>query len=149
MGAAGRERVRASFDWPVVARQIHALVDEMTAIRLASPDPVIRQKADPVRGDPFVAFAGFANQVFALDTPLKAPPGVDGAHMRATTSGLDEAFNGLRAPLEECAQALDLLASGRAATAREVLMAFPAERRRLVEMGLAWMCKLGLIDWLA
>ena len=148
MGAAGRARVRAMFDWPVVARQIHALVDEMTAIRQASADPVIRQRADPVRGDPFVAFAGFASQVFTPDTPLKAAPGVTGDDVRAITGGLDLAFSGLRSPLDECAQALDLLASGHAANARDVLLAFPVERRRMVEMGLAWMCKLGLIDWL-
>jgi glycosyltransferase involved in cell wall biosynthesis len=148
MGAAGRERVRTMFDWPVVALQIHALADEMAAIRVASPDPVIRQAADPVRGDPFVAFAGFPTQVFAPDTPLRAAPGADGAHMRATIGGLDEAFANLRAPMEECAQALDLLASGQAASSREVLAAFPIARRRMVEMGLAWMCKLGLIDWL-
>ncbi|MGZ3402724.1 MAG: glycosyltransferase family 4 protein [Phenylobacterium sp.] len=149
MGAAGRARVASTFDWPVVARQIHALADEMSGVRLASPDPVIRQRADPVRGDPFVAFAGFPSQVFAPDTPLKAAPGVDGAHMRATIGGLDEAFANLRAPMEECARALDLLASGQAASSREVLAAFPVARRRMVEMGLAWMCKLGLIDWLA
>jgi len=148
MGAAGRERVRAAFDWPVVARQISALVGEMTAIRQASPDPVIRQKADPVRGDPFIAFAGFATQVFTPDTPLKAAPGIDGSYVRAMAPGLDQAFTNLRAPLEECAQALDLLASGKAASSREVLAAFPVVRRRMVEMGLAWMCKLGLIDWL-
>jgi D-inositol-3-phosphate glycosyltransferase len=148
MGAAGRERVRLALDWPVVARQISALVDEMTAIRLASPDPVIRQMADPVRGDPFIAFAGFATQVLEPDTPLKAAPGVDGGQVRAMAPGLDHAFDSLRAPLEECAQALDLLASGKAASSREVLTAFPVAQRRMVEAGLAWMCKLGLIDWL-
>jgi D-inositol-3-phosphate glycosyltransferase len=148
MGAAGRERVRTTFDWPVVARQIHALVDEMTAIRLASPDPVIRQRADPVRGDPFIAFAGFASQVLTPDTALKAAPGVTGDQVRALTVALDVAFSGLRSPLDECAQALDLLVSGQALTARDVLEAFPVVQRRMVEMGLAWMCKLGLIDWL-
>ena len=82
IGASGRERVRTTFDWPVVARQIHGLIDEMAAIRLASPDPVIRRRTDPVRGDPFVAFAGFATQTFTLDMPLKAAPGVDGGDVR-------------------------------------------------------------------
>lgn len=148
MGAAGRERIRTAFDWPVVARQVHALVDELAAIRHASADPIVRRPADPVRGDPFAAFAGFPTHVLTPDMPLAAAPGATGEDVRGLTAALDTAFNGLRATLEECAQALDLLASGKARTAREVLMAFPMPRRRVVEMGLAWMAKLGLVDWL-
>ncbi|HEX4098242.1 MAG TPA: glycosyltransferase family 4 protein, partial [Caulobacteraceae bacterium] len=40
LGAAGRERVRTAFDWPVVARQVHALIDELAEVRRTSPDPV-------------------------------------------------------------------------------------------------------------
>jgi glycosyltransferase involved in cell wall biosynthesis len=149
MGAAGRERVRTAFDWPVVARQHHDLLDELAEIRRVSPDPVVRQAADPVRGDPFVAFAGFPTQVLDADTRLAAAPGARGDDVRGLSAGLDIAFIGLRGTLEECAQALDLLISGQAQTVRQVLIAFPTERRRLVQMGLSWMAKLGLIDWLA
>jgi D-inositol-3-phosphate glycosyltransferase len=149
MGAAGRARVRSLFDWPVVARQINGLVDEMAEIRRASPDPIVRRKADPVRGDPFVNFAGFATQVFTLDMPLTAAPGATGADIRGLKARLDTAFSTVRASLEDCAQALDLLAAGKASTGREVLMAFPSEKRQAVQFGLAWMAKLGLIDWLA
>jgi len=148
MGAAGRERVRAAFDWPVVARQFHALADELGERRAAAPDPVVRQGADPVRGDPFVAFAGFPTHLLALDNPLAAAPGVSGEAVRGLTGGLDTAFTAMRATVDECAQALDLLASGQAKSVREVLLAFPANRRRLVQTGLAWMAKLGFIDWL-
>lgn len=148
MGAAGRERIRTALDWPVVARQIHALADELAEIRLASADPVVRRKGDPVRGDPFAAFAGFPTHVLTLDRPLAAAPGARGDDVRGLTAVLDVAFGGMRANLEECAQALDLLASGEAHTAREVLVRFPLPRRRAVELGLAWMAKLGLVDWL-
>jgi glycosyltransferase involved in cell wall biosynthesis len=148
MGAAGRERVATAFDWPVVARQVGGLVDEMAAVRAASPDPQVRVKADPVRPDPFVSFSGFPTQVFTLDMPLAATAGVSGKDVLALSVALDTAFANLRSPLAECAQALDMLASGQARTAREVLIAFPLERRRVLEMGLAWMAKLGLIDWL-
>ncbi|MFI4966005.1 MAG: glycosyltransferase family 4 protein [Caulobacterales bacterium] len=149
MGAAGRERIRTAFDWPVVARQVHELTDELAEIRRASPDPVIRQPADPVRGDPFVAFAGFPTEILTLETRLAAAPGATGEAVRGLTAVLDLAFGNLRATLEECAQALDLLATGRASSVREVLIAFPVDRRRVVQMGLSWMAKLGLVDWLA
>jgi glycosyltransferase involved in cell wall biosynthesis len=148
LGAAGRERARSAFDWPVVARQVHALIDELAEVRRTSPDPIVRHKADPVRGDPFVSFAGFATAVLTPATRLAAAPGASGEQVLAFSGGLDQAFANLRAPLGECARALDLLASGQASTAREVLAAFPVNRRRPVELGLAWMAKLGLIDWL-
>jgi D-inositol-3-phosphate glycosyltransferase len=148
MGAGGRERIRSAFDWPVVARQIHDLADELGEIRRASPDPVVRRKADPVRGDPFLAFAGFPTQVMTTETRLAAAPGATGDSLRGLTVVLDTAFSGMRASLDECARALDLLASGEAHSAREVLLAFPLERRRVVFAGLAWMAKLGLVDWL-
>jgi hypothetical protein len=34
-------------------------------------------------------------------------------------------------------------------TVRDVLVSFPQPRRKAVAMGLMWMAKLGLIDWLA
>jgi glycosyltransferase involved in cell wall biosynthesis len=149
MGAAGRERVRMAFDWPVVARAFHDLVDQLAEVRKAAPEARPRGIADPVRGDPFIDFAGFASQVPTPDTPIAAAAGVSGADVLALTGALDTAFPGLRATPEECARALDILASGEARSGRDVLVAFPAERRRAVELGLAWMAKLGLIDWLA
>ncbi|HEY3948933.1 glycosyltransferase family 4 protein [Phenylobacterium sp.] len=148
MGAAGRERVRTIFNWPVVARQIAALADELGEVRRAAPDPVVRQKQDPVRGDPYVAFSGFPTHAWSLDRPLKPVPGVTAADIRGTATRLDSAFQHLRAPLEECAQAFDLLASGQAATPRQVLHAFPPPRRMAVELGLVWLAKMGALDWL-
>jgi len=149
MGAAGRERVRTALDWPVVAREFRALTDELDAVRAAAADPVVRFTADPVRGDPFIDFAGFPSQVLNPQMRLRAVGGASGADVLGIPAdSLDQAFPGLRAELPECARALDLLASGQAATAADVLLAFPVERRRLVETGLAWMAKLGLIDWL-
>ena len=148
MGAAGRARAKSFVGWPVVARQYAELADELAAVRAAAP-PQAPGRPDPVRGDPFVDFAGFPTQVLTLDTPIRAAVGAGGETVLAIPlDSLDSAFPGLRAEPAECAKALDLLAAGEAKTPREVLLAFPVERRRLVETGLAWMAKLGLVDWL-
>lgn len=149
MGAAGRARVRDAFDWPVVARQYAALVEELAAIRAAATDPPTRHRSHPARGDPFGDFRAFATHGLEVDAPIRAVPGVSGEDVLATRGiALDEAFNGWRGTLEECARALDLLASGQAGTVRQVLIEFPVERRRAVELGIAWMAKLGYVDWL-
>jgi D-inositol-3-phosphate glycosyltransferase len=150
MGEAGRARVRAAFDWTVVAPQYRALVDELAVIRNTAPDVAAAHRSEPLKGDPFADFQGFATDVIALDRPLAAAPGVSGADVRRTAGiPLDQVFTGWRADLEECARALDLLASGEAHTLRQVLVAFPQPRRRAVELGVTWMAKLGFVDWLA
>ncbi|HVI34554.1 glycosyltransferase family 4 protein [Phenylobacterium sp.] len=148
MGQAGRARVQAAFDWPVVARQYRALIEELAAIRKAAPEVAPRHRMSPIKGDPFRAFRGFATAVLELDTTLVAVPGAAEALARSAAVPLDQAFSSWRASLDECARAVELLASGRAGTVREVLMAFPTERRRAVELGLVWMAKHGIVDWL-
>ena len=149
MGEAGRARVREAFDWKVVAAQLNALTDELGRRRAAGQAPYTRHVEDPVKGDPFRDFAGFATQVLSLDTPLAAAPGAAPDGVRAASSvTLDVAFPSWRAEPAECAHALELVASGRARTVREVLTAFPVERRKALELGLLWLAKHGYVDWL-
>jgi D-inositol-3-phosphate glycosyltransferase len=150
MGAAGRARVAELFDWPVVARQVHALGDELVAIRAASPDPAPGRPADPVKGDPFHAFSGFPTHRLTLETRLTVTEGVTAADLRGVgLIALDTAFPVLRADPELCAQALEAMqAAGGSLTVREILTAFPVSQRRGLELGLAWMAKMGFVDWL-
>jgi glycosyltransferase involved in cell wall biosynthesis len=75
MGAAGRARARETFDWPVVVRQINALVDELAEIRAAAADAPARRLENPVNRDPFIDFAAFASRGYDLDMPIAARPG--------------------------------------------------------------------------
>jgi len=149
MGEAGRARVAAAFDWPVVIGRYHELLDELAQIRAAAPDVRPRHAANPVKGDPFAAFAGFATQAVGLERRLRVPPGVTPAAVLATEAiELDQAFGYWRATLAECAEVVRLVADGRATTLREVLLAFPQDRRRVVELGVMWLAKQGFLDWL-
>jgi glycosyltransferase involved in cell wall biosynthesis len=149
MGEAGRARVREAFDWPVVARAYMRLVDELSEIRAAAPDPPMRFRMHPAKGDPFGDFAPFATHALTPDTPLVVAPGLTAPDvLAAAQEGLSAAFAGLRASPELCAEAFEQLAGGKARTVREVLLAFPAEERRRLEMALAWMAKYGFVDWL-
>jgi glycosyltransferase involved in cell wall biosynthesis len=150
MGDAGRARVQAHYDWPVVARQIHALTQHLAEVRAAGADPQARIALDPARGDPFRDFAHFATNALTHDTPLRATPGMTPDLVRAAgvASPLDSLFGAMRADPELCADALAVLQARDGATVREVLLAFPPGQRRGVEMGLAWMAKYGFVDWL-
>jgi glycosyltransferase involved in cell wall biosynthesis len=149
MGEAGRARVRQVFDWKVVARGYNALVDELAQRRQAAADPGTRHRTSPIKGDPFRDFAGFATAALAPETPLRVAPGADEAAVRRLGDvELDANFPSWRSDLETCARAFQLVAQGRAGTVGQVLAAFPAAERRSLELGLLWLAKHGMLDWL-
>ena len=150
MGAAGRARVAQMFDWPVVAAGYDALIDELAAIRAAEGSKALPPGGlDPVRGDPFRDFAGFATDVMDDDTPLAIAAGATlEALQRTQTLELDRAYGGFRANLAECSGAFKLIETGKVSTVGQVLARIAPERRQAMQLGLIWMCKRGLLDWL-
>jgi D-inositol-3-phosphate glycosyltransferase len=149
MGAAGRARVAEAFDWPVVVAGYQALIDELAALRTAAK-PAQPQRMHPVKGDPFEEFAGFPTQTPSLDMPLSVPPGIGPGEVRKTADiELDQAFGYWRGTLEESAEVVRMVGAGEAATLRAVLLAFPQERRRAVELSVVWLAKQGFLDWLS
>lgn len=146
MGASGRARVLETFDWPVVARQLRSVMDELGEVRAASPQPQTRHAMDPIRGDPFAEFRHFPTEVLELDMPLRIVPGRTKEQVLAS-DGLDLAFDQWRGTVQEAAEAFDLLARGEVSTVRELLMKFPPPRRRMMELSLVWLAKMNFVDW--
>jgi hypothetical protein len=62
---------------------------------------------------------------------------------------LDGAFRIWRAPPEDAARIVELLSEAGELSVRDILLAFPVDRRRAIQMSLVWMAKLGILDWLA
>jgi glycosyltransferase involved in cell wall biosynthesis len=148
MGEAGRARVAGAFDWPVVVEGYLALIDELAAMRAAAKAEPPR-RIHPVKGDPFEEFAGFPTQVSKLAMRFSVPPGVGPGDVRRTAEvELDQAFGYWRANLEECAEVVRLAAESPGMTLRQILLAFPEDRRRAVQLGVLWLAKQGFLDWL-
>jgi len=149
MGAAGRARAREAFDWPVVVRQMTGLFEELAALRAATPAGPQTHRLHPLRGDPFADFAGFATHDLGLERRLRLRPGAGAEDLaRAAKVDLDGAFRIWRAPPEDAGQIVLFLTGAGDASVRDLLLAFPVERRRAVQMTLVWMAKIGILDWL-
>ena len=148
LGDAGRERVRTTFDWPVVVAQYVELIAELSKIRLASPDPTSRHPTDPVKGDPFKNFASFATSVFTPGTILSVRPGAGPADLqRAAATTLDGMYAFWRTTPLITSQALEFIISRGSPTAEQVLERCPSAERQKLELTLVWMCKLGILEW--
>jgi hypothetical protein len=148
MGAAGRERVRTFLDWPVVVEGYRALIDELAAIRAATPAPATRHPVDPVKSDPFHDFAEWATATLKPTTVLSVRPGAGPADLeRAAGLALDSAYAFWRSAPPIAAAALQVVAGRGSATVAEVLATVPEADRARLELTLVWMCKLGILAW--
>ena len=149
MGAAGRDRVRTMLDWRVVAPHYAALAAELGAIRAKAP-PIAAVASRPVKGDPFRDFAGFATQVLTLDTRLALRLGTGAADLERSLRLYFDMFAGnWRGTPAEAEAVVAFLGQVTTASARDILLRFPPERRRNVQLSLAWLAKIGVLDWLA
>ena len=147
MGRAGRERIRATFDWSVVAPQYRALADALAAIRVDEAGAASGPRRRPVKGDPMRDFAGFATDVLGLDMTLSLRAGCGLADLdRAAAVELDRFAGNWRGTAQEAAAVVILLRDG-PATAREILLTFATPRRRAIQLSLLWMAKLGILEW--
>lgn len=150
MAAAGRERIRTTFDWPVVVGELQTLFDELQAIRDASADVPRTLPFNPVKGDPFRDFAEFATQVIGPRTQVSLRPGAGPEDLvRAAGLALDRFGDQWRLNPADTAQLVEFLAVRGPIPAGEAAAAFPAPRSREVFLTLAWLAKLGIVEWLS
>jgi len=150
MRAAGRRRIAETFDWPVVVRGLQELTQELAAIRAAATPAPAKHQFNPVKREPFGAFAGFPNSAVNAKTRVWLRDGVTLADLEATRAiNLDQFAAGWRGSHEESAAVLAALAERGPLTVGELVEAAGNGRRQLVALAIVWLCKLGLLDWAA
>ena len=150
MRDAGRKRIAETFDWPVVVRGLQNLTKELDAIRAAATPGPIKHQFNPVKREPFGAFAGFPNSALNTGTRVWLREGVTSADLEATRKlNLDQFASGWRASHEESAMIMTMLAERGPLTVGELVEAAGSGRRQLFALAIVWMCKLGLLDWSA
>lgn len=147
MGAAGRERARRVFDWPVVLAQHAALRETLAERRAAAAGEVAPlragQPAVPLRDDPFAVFRPFATAALPA-APSVAAVGPD------ATARLDALatvpINGLDPRLPAIARSLlfALPADGRPVRLESGAGADPGDHAMLC-MAILWLEKLGIV----
>lgn len=150
LGEGGRARVREVFDWPQVMARYRELFDELATMRAkATPDPKT-PRLNPVSGDPFRDFSGFATKIMAPETQFAVREGVTPGDevalaRKVRLDGFAEAW---RAPPEVLGRLVADLAHRPWRSLGEILSEVPPAERAGVAYGLVWLCKMGVLDWL-
>lgn len=149
IGAAAQRHARARFDWTAVIPQYARLFEDLAEIRNAAPayeqGPV--PAGNPVRKDPFAAFAGFATEVLSEDTRIRLPAGgtLDPhPHHAARMNAPTEAW---RLQASQTARIRDMVAERGGMAVGEVIRGLGSVPRDNLLRHLVWMCKVGLLDW--
>ena len=146
MGEAGQRTAAQRFDWPVVVAQYLALFAELESLRSCQPAPGTGARANhPLRGNPLADFGHFASHQLAPDTCLLLGPNPAGF---SSQTALDLAYGSYRANPGELQQALAIVSADPGISVKKLLASFAVERQDALQMGLVWMIKIGILDWL-
>jgi glycosyltransferase involved in cell wall biosynthesis len=147
MGHAAAERAKSVFDWRVVIGQHQVLWSELERRRKAAPVQAPTAAGDNPWGlDPFAMFAAYPSHTLAH---------TDTAQLRRAVSAQDLAalmaapsVRGAEDRLPTPAQARALVAAlsyDRPAAVGALLASFPPEQRPILERGLVWLAKYGIV----
>ena len=163
MGEAGRLRATQDYDWRTIIPRYEELWDEQTKIRLAAKKAreegakkagnPLAPSVWPARLDPTIGFANYPTQHLTLATELKLmQPSAEEAMAKlaeykelAMVNYAHYVF-----PTDEEVKSVFEVAEAslpNSSTAEALLAGIEAKRRPYVLRGLAWLCKLGLLQF--
>ena len=148
MGQAGRQRVRAFYDWAAIIPQYEALWQQLAELRNAQA-PALQPLVHPwpARMDPFHAFASYPTHTLTPQT-LLALVEADVASAMARVQQYQALamvnFAKLVLPTEQEVLAV-LTAATVPQSAQNLVAAIPAPRQAIVFRALAWLLKLGVL----
>jgi glycosyltransferase involved in cell wall biosynthesis len=142
MGASGRERAKAHFDWAVVVRRHQDLWQELAGRRRAAgasrPGPV------PHRPDPFALFGHYASGAPGPDWTARLLREDAAERLRALRKRPMVAYAEPSLPEQELAEALLAALNTEEKPVAEILEQVPEERRPAGLRCLVWLAKLHL-----
>jgi glycosyltransferase involved in cell wall biosynthesis len=145
MGAAGRARVREAFDWRVIVAAYQALWADLAARRRSDAERAPRAPgttADPLRDDPYAAFAHYPSTTLGPETRLARVPGAPIERVASVAPMID--YAGYLLPgAETLARALATL-ERTPARAGDLIAAMPCPADAAYR-GLAWLIKAGCV----
>ena len=163
MGEAGRLRATQDYDWRTIIPRYEVLWDEQTKIRLAAKkareegakksSKPIAPSVWPARLDPTIGFANYPTQHLTLTTELTLTETSAAKALEKLAEYKELAMVNYAHyvfPSDEEIKSVFEAAEvslPKASTAEALLVGIEAKRRPYVLRGLAWLCKLGLLQF--
>ena len=148
MGENALKNVQDRFGWPTIAQQYQDLFLELAEIRSMAPGQSLRQ-LHPLRGNPFADFSCFATSNLHSDVSLKLNRDLNKCmFVLDNLTKLDLVYGECHADLAELRHLLSDLANNGPLPLQSLLSSYPTARHQSLAMGVSWLAKLGLINWM-
>jgi len=163
MGEAGRLRATQDYDWHTIIPRYEELWNEQTGIRLAAKkargdgvnvsDKLLAHSVWPARLDPTIGFANYPTQHLTLTTQLRlAEHSADDALAKLAQYkelAMVSYANFVFPRDDEIKLVFEVAELGlpESCSAEELLVGINTKRKPYVLRGLAWLCKLGLLQF--
>jgi hypothetical protein len=104
------------------------------------------QPVNPLRADPYQAFAGYATATLGADDLIALAPGASNEAFDSIAGSPLVAFaRAINPSVEEIRRILDGLKRNGSRTAGEIARDWPEPRRSQISRSLLWLAKLGLV----
>ena len=149
MGEAARQRAAAEFDWKVVIARYQELWAELAEIRKSAPESAPRMPthpANPARPDPYQAFASYATARLGPDDRVALTPGATAQAFDGMIASPLIAFAArLNPDAADMHRLLDAIGRQENTTVKDLIAAWPEDRRPRIARSLLWLAKLGLV----
>jgi glycosyltransferase involved in cell wall biosynthesis len=148
MGENAHAHANANLDWRALIPRYEALWEEQNARRtvaLAGPAPYAPAE-DPWRLDPFRIFANYPTRSPDASTRYALAPGITREDLKSRLNRSVVNHSRQHLPNNAEIETVFVALSGReSATAQEVIASVAPGRRLLVERGLIWLAKYGIV----
>jgi len=148
MGQSGQQNVIERFSWSVITKQYTALFSELSELRaLATEQPP--SQINPLRGNPFVDFSGFATSNMCEELSFFLTQDLSNCFLALDNLvKLDIFYKECHADTDDLKLLLTDIANYRSCTLKVLLDRHPANRHQSLAMGVSWLAKLGLVNWI-
>ena len=147
MGAEGRRRAEARYDWKIIITEYQYLWGELAAIRQSAGESVALEEAGPARParpDPFHAFSSYPSTSLApSDIVSRTETGEEWLKLLRASPLVSFAEEVLPSE-DESLKILRIIADS-AQPVANIVGCFAPERQGLIFRGLVWLAKFGLV----
>lgn len=147
MGAAGRARTRAEFDWRHIIRRYQELWKELAERRVRDTEIAPRKSdAHPHHRDPYALFANYPTSQIDRETLITLAPSGSAARLSQLRKLGSLSFaSGYLSEAGDCETALRFLETCGPCTADTLLTSFAPDKRAAMHRTIGWLAKLDLV----
>jgi hypothetical protein len=149
MGAAGKEKARRVYDWPVIIKQYEQLWSNLEIIRKSVPEAAVRkngQAAYPLRNDPNIIFSSYPTHVLNRETAIHPIENTDSERLKKLWAiPMGRYATDFLHNEDDTLKLLQKLSTQDNATIESLTSELGSQEKKSLILTIMWLTKMGLL----